>query len=82
MIFHCQQQEKQLRDLPTPVQLTFCSFCCPSLLFPSPSSPAAVDWSAHYPQLLASGSSSDSSSLPQRVPTIADVGCGFGGLLS
>ncbi|KAF9000762.1 putative methyltransferase [Cyathus striatus] len=36
-----------------------------------PSSPSAIDWSAHYPAYASSGIS----------PEFADVGCGFGGLL-
>ncbi|KAF9474686.1 putative methyltransferase [Pholiota conissans] len=36
-----------------------------------PPSPAAVDWSVHYPAFAASG----------KTPEFADVGCGFGGLL-
>ncbi|KAI0318623.1 putative methyltransferase, partial [Amylostereum chailletii] len=36
-----------------------------------PASPAAVDWSVHYPAFAASG----------KTPEFADVGCGFGGLL-
>ena len=37
----------------------------------SPVNPSAMDWSPHFPQLVSKG---------QKV-TIADVGCGFGGLL-
>ncbi|KAI0029748.1 guanine-N-7 methyltransferase [Vararia minispora EC-137] len=36
-----------------------------------PPAPAAVDWAAHYPAFAATG----------KVPALADVGCGFGGLL-
>lgn len=36
-----------------------------------PSSPAAVDWSVHYPAFAATG----------KAPEFADIGCGFGGLL-
>lgn len=36
-----------------------------------PPSPAATDWSVHYPAFAGSG----------QAPEFADVGCGFGGLL-
>jgi hypothetical protein len=36
-----------------------------------PASPDSVDWAAHYPAFAGSG----------RTPEMADVGCGFGGLL-
>jgi len=44
-------------------------------LFDYPSSPNAVDWAAHYPKLCGDGIS------PRPKVEIADIGCGFGGLL-
>ena len=39
-----------------------------------PAQPSEMDWSAHYPELCAPGA-------PQKKVEVADVGCGFGGLL-
>jgi tRNA G46 methylase TrmB len=36
-----------------------------------PISPESIDWSSHYPAFSGTG----------KVPEIADIGCGFGGLL-
>mmetsp|Transcript_14404 Transcript_14404/g.27064 ORF Transcript_14404/g.27064 Transcript_14404/m.27064 type:complete len:279 (+) Transcript_14404:277-1113(+) len=42
--------------------------------FEYPSHPSKMDWSSHYPNLTSS------DPLKKIVPTVLDVGCGFGGL--
>jgi len=44
--------------------------------FPVPTHPAAMDWLAHYPEMLKDGQCEAG-----RTVEFADVGCGFGGLL-
>jgi len=52
------------------------------LLLFSPISPAHVDWSQHYPSSsLVVTSSLDHQRCQQQQVRIADIGCGFGGLL-
>ena len=43
---------------------------------PSPVSPETMDWSTHYPDFFTS----PAAGTTKRVE-VADVGCGFGGLL-
>ena len=49
----------------------------------SPASPHEIDWSKHYPDFVVSPPAKTDSGLPAMatLPTIADIGCGFGGLL-
>jgi tRNA (guanine-N(7)-)-methyltransferase len=42
--------------------------------FDYPAHPSKMDWSSHYPELISS------DPLKKIVPTVLDVGCGFGGL--
>lgn len=46
----------------------------------SPESPQAMDWSQHYPAFIKSTTQGDTTTTIQKV-TVADIGCGFGGLL-
>jgi tRNA (guanine-N7-)-methyltransferase len=62
-------------------------------LISSPESPAAMDWSQHYPAYVATTEEQSSSEPHQALTTtsgfpkmsqqveVADIGCGFGGLL-
>lgn len=43
-----------------------------------PCSPDEMDWHAHYPQYCPAGTSSEG--METKAVTIADIGCGFGGL--
>lgn len=45
-----------------------------------PASPADMDWSQHYPAFVQTSNVSSIGSLTRQVE-IADIGCGFGGLL-
>ena len=50
----------------------------------SPTSPSAMDWSTHYPAFISPSASTTSPNTPLQLTKrveIADVGCGFGGLL-
>ena len=56
---------------------------------PSPASPELMDWASHYPAYIAPSTGlNEPLDLPEtrirplsRDITVADIGCGFGGLL-
>jgi tRNA (guanine-N7-)-methyltransferase len=51
----------------------------------APADPSAMDWSPHFPHFfpaaVSAAGGSAAAATPQKEVTIADVGCGFGGLL-
>ena len=48
----------------------------------SPASPDLMDWAEHYPAYVAEADGSQAKRKPlKRDVTVADIGCGFGGLL-
>ena len=50
----------------------------------SPASPSEMDWSKHFPAFVDDTSAARSPGLPalmKKTVEIADIGCGFGGLL-
>jgi tRNA (guanine-N(7)-)-methyltransferase len=49
-------------------------------VFASPSHPSKMDWSTHFPLHIPPPSAAPSKAPAKRV-TVADIGCGFGGLI-
>ena len=48
----------------------------------SPSSPAVMDWASHYPAFAQTDVTAENGIRPLiKQVQVADVGCGFGGLL-
>ena len=49
----------------------------------SPTSPFHMDWSTHYPAFISPGQHGNAGQPPRmsKQVEIADIGCGFGGLL-
>jgi tRNA (guanine-N7-)-methyltransferase len=51
------------------------------LMCGSPSSPQDIDWSTHYPAFAVESAGDTPPSVMIKNIEIADIGCGFGGLL-
>ena len=53
------------------------------LLYYSPVSPDAMDWSPFYPQVFETSEEESSSYTDRQLSQVefADIGCGYGGLL-